>query len=158
GFEQNGEVFRVSQGLARAVKPDRLSNYEIGTKGSLAGGVLTYDLAAYYIDWKDTVQVVASIIPAPPGSVAGDLFFNGAVNSEGVAGLGVDAVLAWRVTDRLRLTGSLSWNDLGFTDDVLTAGNILYPKDSRPPESSQTTAGASLDYSFALGDTWSGQF
>ena len=32
--------------------PDKLTNYEIGSKGKLLGGLLTYDASVYYIKWK----------------------------------------------------------------------------------------------------------
>src|SRR5690606_10267242 len=32
---------------------DETRNYEVGVKGSALDGKLTFDLSAYYIDWKD---------------------------------------------------------------------------------------------------------
>lgn len=45
-----------ASGIPLGFGPDSLWNYEVGAKGRVMGGVVTYDVAAYYIDWKD-IQV-----------------------------------------------------------------------------------------------------
>jgi len=147
GFAQIGDVLRFSQGLAPDVKPDRLSNYEIGTKGSLLDSRLSYDFALYYIDWKDTVQVLTTTVSNPAGTST----FFGAINSKGVEGIGSDLGVNMRVGEGWRLGVTVSWNDLHFSEDVFSGGNLLFPRDSRPPDSSELTAGADIGYSFNIG-------
>jgi iron complex outermembrane receptor protein len=45
-----------ASGIPLGFSPDSLWNYEVGAKGRLMDGLVTYDVAAYYIDWKD-IQV-----------------------------------------------------------------------------------------------------
>lgn len=45
-----------ASGIPLGFRPDSLWNYEVGAKGRLIGGLFTYDVAAYYIDWKN-IQV-----------------------------------------------------------------------------------------------------
>jgi len=146
GFAQNGEVQRLSGGLAPSIEPDLLTNYEIGAKGALLDGRLTYDLAAYYIDWDSTVQVVATTL----GTGAGAFTFNGAVNAPGASGFGVDAGLTFRATDRLRLSGGFSWNGLEFDRDVLSGGRVIFDKGMRLAESPEYTANAGIAYDVPL--------
>jgi outer membrane receptor protein involved in Fe transport len=148
GFAQNGTVLRASP-LAPAIDPDQLNNYEIGAKGRVFDGRLTYDLAAYYIDWKDTVQVLAVTINGVP--------FNGAVNAEAVDGFGADAGLSADLTDRLNLGMTYSWNDLAFAADVFSGATRIFPEGSRPVESPKYTAGAHVNYSFPIGGNYSAQ-
>lgn len=150
GFAQTGAVLRLSQGGVQAVRPDKLSNYELGTKGSFAGGRFSYDLSVYYIDWKDTVQVVSSVV--------GPVTVNSALNTQGIVGPGVDLATTLRLTDALDFTLTASWNDLGFKKDVRSGAAILYPKDSRPPQSSETTGGFGVNYEVTLPNQYTGRF
>jgi iron complex outermembrane receptor protein len=45
-----------ASGIPLGFSPDSLLNYEVGAKGKLFNGMVAYDLAAYWIDWKD-IQV-----------------------------------------------------------------------------------------------------
>jgi iron complex outermembrane recepter protein len=148
GFAQNGAVLR-SAPLAPALQPDRLHNYEIGAKGRVLGGRLGYDLAGYYIDWKDTVQALAVTINNVP--------FFGAVNAKAVNGFGLDAAVNANLTDRLEIGATISWNDLAFVDDVRSGAVIIYPKDSRPVESPEYTAGGRLNYDFPVAGKFTGE-
>ena len=41
-----------------AVAPDKLRNYEIGSKGTIADGRLSYDAAVYFMDWIHVQQLL----------------------------------------------------------------------------------------------------
>lgn len=156
GFSQNGTVLRNSSGLAPAVEPDTFKNYEIGMKGRALGGRFTYDLAGYYMDWQDTVQVLPFPLETPAGVFC---CFVGAGNSESASGFGVDAGVTMNVTDRLDLGVTASWNDLAFDADVVAGdGTVRIPEGSRLAQSPELTAGARIDYSLPLGETYSGGF
>jgi outer membrane receptor protein involved in Fe transport len=154
GLTPSQTSLRGSKGLGPNTKPDKLSNYEIGLKRAAFDGRVSYELAAYYIDWKDTVQEVVNQLPPPNETV----LYASAVNSEGISGPGVDAAASVRVTDRLDLTATVSWNDLAFDKDVRSTTGLLYLKGDRPPNSSETTAGATIDYALPLWGEYSGQF
>jgi iron complex outermembrane receptor protein len=58
-------------GYKIAVNPEKITNYEVGTKGKLFNGKLHYDVAAFYMNWTDQVQlqsqnIVLTIAPAGP--------------------------------------------------------------------------------------------
>ena len=49
---------QIAQGAPATFKPDTLTNYEVGEKGSFLGGALTTALSVYDIEWKN-VQLLA---------------------------------------------------------------------------------------------------
>ena len=75
---------------------------------------------------------------------------NAGVNSEAAQGFGVDVGLSFAATDRLTFGGTMSWNDLHFVADVIGARGVVFPKDARPQESPEWTAGAYTDYAIPL--------
>ncbi len=150
GFAQSGAILELTPGLQSAVQPDRLTNYEIGSKGSLFDRMLSYEIAAYYIKWKDTIQVRTTLI--------GPAVVNVPTNSPGVSGPGIDASLTFRPAPGFSIGGTFSWNDLKFDEDVrgaptlaVPAGPLLYPKGSRPPETSAITVSGFVGYETPVG-------
>jgi iron complex outermembrane receptor protein len=62
GYRSGGPQFAIPGAPADVpltYKPDSLTNYEVGFRTSLLHNMLTIDVAAFYIDWKD-VQVTTS--------------------------------------------------------------------------------------------------
>lgn len=143
GFSQSGDVLFEHPDFP-AVKPDRLRNYEIGSKGTFWDGRLAYDVAAYFMDWQDIQQLLVVPFQASPGVLA-------IVNAESASGPGVDFALNTQVSRGLTLYANFSWNDLKMDDDTISAGAVLFAKGTRPSGSAKTTAGAGIDYSFDVG-------
>jgi iron complex outermembrane recepter protein len=145
GFMQTPQVLVIAPN-APPVKEDLLINYEIGAKGTFANGRVSYDAAAYYIDWRHSQQqVFAPLI----------LGLNVAVpfNSGGISGPGADLEVDARLTDRLVLSLAGSWNGLGFDDEARAPANnaLIFRAGDRPDESPETTARLGLDYTAPLG-------
>ncbi|MEP7247104.1 MAG: TonB-dependent receptor [Gammaproteobacteria bacterium] len=126
-------------------QPDKLHNYEVGAKGSLLNGMLAYEAATYFIQWKDVQQVLNVHLPTGLDTAA-------VVNGSSASGLGAEFSLTLRPTDALELGASLSWNGLKFDSDVIDGlGTLLFSKGARLQASPKYTAGASAGYSFPLG-------
>ena len=69
GYRSGGPQFAIPGAPADVpltYKPDNLTNYEIGLRTSLLDKMLTIDVAAFYIDWKD-VQVTTSYVSTISG-------------------------------------------------------------------------------------------
>lgn len=126
-----------------AADPDTLRNYEIGAKGDLFGDALSYEIAAYYIEWDNVQQVI--LVPF------GITYVGGLINGESASGPGVDAAFTWRASEGLSFSGAVSWNDLSFDRDVLSGGSVLFPEGGRLILSPELTASASAEYSWSLG-------
>ena len=127
-----------------AAQPDKLYNYEAGTKGNLWGGGANYDVAVYYMDWKHPQQLLN--VPF------GDIYTTAVVNGESASGEGIDIDLTSQpLFGGLTLGFNASWNNLEMDSNVYTNGVLLFHKGDRLSMSPETTGGASAVYAFALG-------
>jgi iron complex outermembrane receptor protein len=152
GFEQSGDAIAAAPGL-RGVKPDLLTNYEIGAKGT--AGILNYEVSTYYQSWQDPqVRQFVNI-----GSTATPVYIATPSNGTDANGLGIDATLNFRVTRGLTVGGSASWNDLAFSEDVFARSVRIYEKGDRLDESPELTGSLYADYGFDFGSTgYTGHF
>lgn len=140
-FGSNCAANLASRGLAGlpdTFKSDSLWNYEVGFKSKIANR-LTVNASAYQIDWKD-IQTTAFL---PCG-------FTTVVNAGTVRSRGVEAEVAFAVTDNLtvNLGGS-------FTDAKLTKTTLAFdaqPGD-RVPNVPRWLLTGSFNYERPLNDT-----
>lgn len=153
GFSQNGLVLRITD-AAQSVRPDRLHNYEVGAKGKLLDGLLEFDASLYYIDWKDTVQVLNVIVNTPVGVFG----VNQAINSSSASGLGADLAVTLRPARGFSVGGTVSWNNLEFDRDVYSGTAVLFRKGTRLPESAKLTATGQIGYNFDISDDYNASF
>jgi len=142
GFPQQTSVL-VSLPQFPPVGPDRLRNYEVGSKGSILGGRLIFDASVYHMDWNDIQLLLAVPINGLP--------YPSVVNGARAKGDGVDVSLAIQLAEGLSVSPYVSWNDLAIQGNVLSGGTILYRDGDRPSGSPSTTAGLSTTYGFPLG-------
>lgn len=115
--------------------PDELVSYEVGVKGTLGDGRLTYDLAGFYIDWED-FQI---------GIVRNGLQVVG--NASEAVSRGVEASFGLAVTDALTLTGSLAYINAELRADEPDLGGADGDQLPATPEW-EATLGA--DYGFSV--------
>jgi len=120
-------------------KPDKTVNYELGAKGNLAQGLLSYDVSLFNIDWKD-LQIVQVL----------DVFvYNG--NAGKARSRGFELSLEARPVEGLSLAGWYSYVHATLREAVLDA-NFYAEAGDRLPFSSKHSGRFSIDYSFAVGD------
>jgi outer membrane receptor protein involved in Fe transport len=135
-------------------KPDTLTNYEVGAKGSLLDGRLGYETAVFYIDWKGVQQTSNLLIIPPPTNLVQSATFN----ATSASGAGFEFALTAKPVKGLTLGASYSWNDLEVDEDVLAftgAGVpfVFYAEGTRLSYSAKYTAGGFADYAFPVGST-----
>lgn len=158
-YASYGEGFRsgLSQSAAAATRgyapaePDELRNFEVGYKASAWGGRLNIETAAYYVDWQNVLQNLQVVLSTTPLIIGPAV-----VNAGSVSGLGFEAGASVDVVDGLTFSGSVSWNDLEFDDDVFDGAAIIYAKGARLQYSPEYTLAAAVDYEFLLGDGFDG--
>ena len=143
GFPQDASV-PVNAGIAPAT-PDRLRNYELGSKGSLLDGRVVYDASVYYMYWQGIQQSISVYSPIY------EQYIPAIVNSQAASGLGTDLALSIQPLHNLTLKATVSWNNLEMNNRVLSGGEILFRKGDRPNSSPETTGSVSADYVFDLG-------
>jgi iron complex outermembrane recepter protein len=146
GFPQNPSVIETEPTFP-SLKPDKLSNYEVGTKGSLFDQRLTFDAAAYYVYWHGVQQELN--VPFGPLGAYVDAFVNG----QAASGPGLEFAITTHPVGGFDLGVNFGWNDLTMNDNVLSQGAILYAKGGRLNASPEYTGGAFAEYAFPLGGT-----
>lgn len=149
GFPQNESVF-VEFPDAPPVGPDTLTNYELGSKGNLLGGILSYEIAAYYIDWQEIQRVSALIVNGLPAAFPS--------NAGSASGPGVDVSLALRPVENLQIGAAFSWNDLTFDQDVNDGSRVTNLAGDRIAGSPKYTASGFVNLSFPMGEGITGNF
>jgi iron complex outermembrane recepter protein len=142
GFGQQPVILEAAPGFP-PVQPDKLNNYEIGSKGSLWDGRLSFDAAVYYVKWNDVQQ---SLTVLYQGST-----FGAFVNAGSASGAGAEFAVTARLMEGLDVSVNSSWNGLKFDSDVETVGGLLFVKGQRLDRSPEYTAGTSIRYTTALG-------
>jgi iron complex outermembrane recepter protein len=143
GFDQNANV---PASLFPPLDPDNLMNYELGAKGVLADGRLSYDAAVYYMDWED-VQQTASVL-------FGALTVTALVNGKSASGVGFDLSVRTEAAEGLQLGLSFSWNDLTMDSAVLSPqGLFVFGAGERLNLSPEYTVGGSLNYTYPFGSS-----
>ena len=93
------------------VDADSMWSYELGAKGSLMEGVLSYDLALWMIDWKDfQADRLVVFFPTTDNAVAN------------IDAQGVEATLSLRPADGFVIRSSLTYTDSEVDGDDPTLG------------------------------------
>jgi outer membrane receptor protein involved in Fe transport len=91
--------------------PDHLWDYTVGEKAKLAGGRMTFNADAYYIDWSD-VQTRLLLNCS--------YFFTESAGS--IHSKGLEAETTFKVTRALTLSGSVGYNDSHAAGNIPTVG------------------------------------
>ena len=137
-------------GTPSSYGPDRTTNYEIGFKTLSADRRLSFDIAGFWIDWKD--------IQLNERNAQG-LNFNG--NGGTARSRGVEAEANWRPIDGLSIDGSVAFTDAVLTQDLPPSSTVGF-KGDRLPSVPRWSGQISADYDFAssaavrpvLGASW----
>ena len=140
--------YLIPQGYA----PDKTTNFELGTKGNLFAGALSFDAAIYYIDWKNFQTVVTRLLPIAGYSTPATYTVNGGnAKSEGL-----EFSIQAHPLQGLTLAAQGSFDDAELTQD-LPAGSTAYGlKGDRLPYSMRFSGGFSINQDFPLANGWSG--
>jgi outer membrane receptor protein involved in Fe transport len=145
GFPQDELVGAVVPDFS-PLKPDKLTNYEVGVKGTLWDERVSYDTSIYYMQWRN-IQQLELVLSQTVGYVPV------MVNAGSASGQGIDSSLKARPLQGLEVGATLSWNNLHFDSTTYQAGSPFFNEGDRPNESPEWTAGASAQYSFPLGQS-----
>lgn len=133
------------------LRPDKLTNYEVGVKGDIWGQLLSYDAALFYMKWDSIQQQVYVRDP-----IAGYVYV--LINGNSASGEGAELSLKSRPVDGLIFSADLGWNNLHFDSSVYSAGALLFPEGSRPNYSPEYTGGLAAQYLFPIAAGYKGLF
>lgn len=144
GFRPGGPNVGVPPGLGAPLTfgPDKLVSYELGFKSTVLEHRMTFDLAAFYIDWSE-IQLTVS---------AGGFGFLG--NGGKARSQGLEAEWQFAPARGLILSANASWTDPKLTAD--TQEGLFGYKGDRLPYVPKWNANLGVDYDFPLASGWSG--
>ena len=121
GVKPGGVSTIASPNPAHALfEPEELWNYELGFKSTLADGRVTFNAAAFFMDYegKQTVSLEPSVTAATG--------FDLVVGNAGAAEImGVEFEVALAVTEGLSLRGGYTWLESEYTDFVTNTNSAL---------------------------------
>lgn len=143
--------------------PDRLTNYEIGTKGKLFDGAVTYTAAAFYMDWQDVQQSLRVVLTNTCNSSGSCLITEAQINGDRASGPGVELGLVTHLFEGLQLGFNAAWNDLRTNAPIFRAvappGTpiLLFAKGDRLEFSPEYTIGFNGEYERSLGGSYVGK-
>ena len=140
GYEP-GKVNAVTDALASFL-PEKTTNYELGIKGKAAGGMVTYELAGFYISNTDrqfeTQVLNDDEVPVDLTSNIGDS-----------RSYGLEAAVAIRPIAGLTLTAGGGWLDAKYK----TANFLLVDYDgNKVPYAPEFSANANVDYEIDIAE------
>ncbi|WP_321413794.1 TonB-dependent receptor [uncultured Desulfobacter sp.] len=109
GFRCGGFNAGVPEGYPKTYDPETLYAYEVGAKGILANGKLSWDVGLYYMDITDMHVSVTDIIDD-----AEDVGYM--TNAAEATSMGVEASLTYQITRGLNLFAGFSYNKTEFDE------------------------------------------
>lgn len=139
GFKSGG--FNDALGDANGISfdPEELWNYELGLKSTLFDGLMTANIAVFYMDWSD-IQISGD---NPNTPVFDPIILNaGAAHSTGV-----EVEILAEPTENLRLGVNGAWLEAEYEDGQLPDGTPL----DRIPRAPEYTASLSAEYHAPVG-------
>ncbi len=126
----------------RTYDSDELWSYEVGFKSTLADNRVTFNAAAYFIDWTDIQQLNRLACG-----------FQYTANAGEAESIGFEVEMVAAITDGLTATVGVGYTDAEITDDGGVAGVSKGDTIQGVPD---WTANGSIDYMFPLGNNWDG--
>ena len=118
--------------------PDKLWSYTVGEKAKLAGGRVTLNASAYYIDWQD-VQTRLRL----------DCSYFFTDNKGKITSKGLELETMFKATPEITLSASGSYNDSKANGDIPTVGAF---DGDRTPYFPKFTATAAIFYDKPIGE------
>jgi len=128
--------------------PDKTTNYELGIKGALLDHRLSFDAAAYYIDWSNFQLTVTK----PVGQFTASYISNaGNAKSEGL-----EFSLQARPTRGLTITAQGSFDHAILTQDLPVTSTAYGKAGDRLPYSARFSGGIGVNQDIRLSNDWVG--
>jgi iron complex outermembrane recepter protein len=100
----------VAAGARIAVEPEKITNYELGLKGTAANGAVRYALSGYFAQWRKQINSITILAPNPANP--GTPFLVNAFQNSGTVDLkGVELETSWKANDLITLEFAGAVND-----------------------------------------------
>ncbi|MBS7669072.1 TonB-dependent receptor [Croceicoccus gelatinilyticus] len=148
-FTEEQRQAAADNGITIAVDPEKVTNYEVGFKGTVLNDMLSFALAAYYAPWRNQIN------PLTFNYVNGDtmqiLRGSGNTGSVDMMGIELEGRLDLGAVD-IDFAGSINDSDINdFTNATVTGfSGITDFSGNENPNTSKYSASAGVQYTGAL--------
>lgn len=147
GYRVGGpNVTAIPLHLPTSFGPDRTYSYEVGIKGDSFSHMLTFDVSAYYIDWKN-IQIYLT------DPVSGSAYF---VNGGRARSDGLETSIQVRPARGLSLTAVATMSDAVLAENFPSDSSAIGSDGDRLPFSSRFTGSVLADQEIPLTGTLTG--
>jgi len=147
GYRPGGPNYNVTTfGVPPAYDADETQNYDLGAKGRLWGGALTYDASLFFIDWNDIQLLVVD-------SQSGAGYF---ANASKARSVGAELSLEWRPKDAVSVGTSLAWTDAELVEAFPEESTAFGRRGDRLPFTTRFSGALSIDVELPLTGSISG--
>jgi iron complex outermembrane receptor protein len=151
----NSDAFKPAYqgfGIPSNYAPDRTTNYEVGVKGDLFERQLSFDVAVYYIDWKNfQITVMKPFFLGTQEVIPSYTANAGNAKSEGI-----ELSLTAHPMQGLTITAEGTYDDAVLTQNLPAASTAYGPKGDRLPYSMRVSGGFSVNQDIHLTNEWVG--
>lgn len=139
GYRPGGPNLGVGE-FPSSYKSDTTRNFELGLKGDLIKGRLSFATALFHIDWKD-IQLLQT-------DETGNSFYD---NAAGAKSQGLEASLSWRPWQGFTFSGNAVFARAVLTEDLPSTATSVGVAGDRLPASAKVTASLSASQDFPVG-------
>lgn len=98
----------TEQGIGVQVEPEKVTNYEVGLKGTLFDRRVNFALAVYYAQWRNQINAIALYTVDDDNDA---YVLAGSANTGSVDMSGIELDLNWRATDNISFNFGGAIND-----------------------------------------------
>jgi outer membrane receptor protein involved in Fe transport len=146
GYRPGGpnSVLNPQEGIPTEFKSDRIINYEAGVKTSLLEERVTFNVAAFQIDWQD-VQI--GLIDFTTGTGYFD-------NGKAARSRGLEWESVFMPTSGLRLGLTATWIDAKLTEDLPENSTLTGSSGDRLPAAPRFSGAATVNYRLPISAQW----
>jgi len=98
----------INEGVKIAVEPEKVTNYEVGLKGTALNRRLNFSLALYYAQWTNQINAISLLTVGSNGLPA---LLSGSANTGRIDMKGIELETNWRVSDLITINAAGAIND-----------------------------------------------
>ncbi|KQM19040.1 TonB-dependent receptor [Novosphingobium sp. Leaf2] len=142
----------TAAGITVAVKPEKVTNYEVGIKGKLLDGRVRYALDGYFAQWRNQINTIALAL-LDPGTGTPQLV-QGTANTGNVDMKGIEFEGSFAVNDLITLNAAGSLNDSKLKEyvspTVSQLTGIFDYSGNEMPNTSKWSASAGVQFGGAI--------
>jgi iron complex outermembrane receptor protein len=138
----------IAAGIGVAVRPEKVTNYEVGIKGKLLDGRIRYALDGYFAQWRDQINTIALAILDPDTGTP--QLVQGTANTGNVDMKGIEFEGSFVVNDLITLNAAGSLNASKLKDyvspTVSKLSGIFDYSGNEMPNTSKWSASAGIQF------------